>query len=136
MRRRRHFAERGVRLFAAHQFNDGEKGLRRLSNHQIKANGEIGFAKGFTFTTDVIMENSAPIDFSYGAPGSNSQDTRLFVKPRFILNSMLSYKVNEHWSASLSGYNITENKNMPKGMSKGYLNRDQAYVFLGAKYKM
>jgi len=104
--------------------------------HQIKANGEIGFAEKFTFAVDVIVENSAPVDTTYGAPGSFSQDTRLFVKPRFVLSSLLGYKVNERLSASVSAYNMTGNKNMPKGMSKGYFNRDQMYTFVGVKYKL
>jgi len=103
--------------------------------HQIKANMKLKPVDKLIFTTDVIVENSASLDFSFGAPGSSSQETG-FKNPRFRLNLLLDYAITANWSASLMGMNVTENKNMAKAMGKGYLNRNQRYTYLVAKYKM
>jgi len=104
--------------------------------HQIKANIKLDLIKKLTFTAGVIVENSAPISLAYGSGGSTFYTESSLSDPRFILNFLLDYRFTENWSTSLSFYNVTENKHMAHAMDKGYLNRDQRYTYIEAKYKM
>ncbi len=103
--------------------------------HQVKANLKLELIEKLTVTGNTIVENSAPLDFSVGAPGSFNQNTS-FINPRLIVNLLLNYKIDESWSVSLTGMNVTENENMAMSMGKGYLNRNQRYLYLGAKFRM